>query len=42
MTQPKYSLTFNAAEDETIDHLRNDVMQHTRTPFPTIPGSNSM
>ena len=20
----------------------NDVMQHTRTPFPTIPGSNSM
>ena len=25
-----------------IDHLRNDVMQHTRTPFPTIPGSNCM
>ena len=25
-----------------IDHLRNDVMQHTRTPFPTIPGLNSM
>ena len=24
------------------DHLRIDVMQHTRTPFPTIPGSNSM
>ena len=25
-----------------MDHLRNDVMQHTRTPFPTIPGSYSM
>ena len=25
-----------------IDHLRNDVMQHTRTPSPTMPGSNSM
>ena len=24
------------------DHLCNDVMQHTRTPFPTIPGSNSL
>ena len=26
----------------TMDHLRNDAMQHTRTPFPTIPGSNFM
>ena len=25
-----------------IDHLRNDVMQHIRTRFPTIPGLNSM
>ena len=25
-----------------IDHLRNDIMQHTRTPFPTIPEANSM
>ena len=34
---------FNGAQRQiTIDHLRNDVMQHTRTPFSTIPGSNSM
>ena len=25
-----------------IDHLRNDIMRHTRILFPTIPGSNSM
>ena len=25
----------------TMDHLHNDVMQNTRTPFPTIPGSKS-
>ena len=25
-----------------IDNFSNDVMQHTRTPFRTIPGSNSM
>ena len=25
-----------------IDHFRNVVIQHTRTPFPTIPGSNCM
>ena len=26
----------------TVDNFRNDIMQHTRTPFLTIPGSNSM
>ena len=26
----------------SIDHLRNDIMQHTKTPFPTIHRSNSM
>ena len=26
----------------SMDHLRNDEMQHTRTPFPTNSGSNSM
>ena len=29
-------------EGVPIDHLRNDIKQHTRTPFLTIPGSNSM
>ena len=28
--------------EESIDQLRNDVTWHTRIPFPTIPGSNSM
>ena len=27
---------------ELIDHLRKDVIQHTRTHFPNIPGSKSM
>ena len=34
-----HTVSFKA---QPIDHLRNDVIQHTRTPFPTIPGSNCM
>ena len=29
-------------ERNTIDYLRNDAMRQTRTPVPTIDGSNSM
>ena len=25
----------------TVDNFRNDIMQHTSTPFLTIPGTNS-
>ena len=27
---------------DTTDHLRNDVIRHITTPFPTVPWSNSM
>ena len=45
MTKPQLGKSFNVGQkDQTheIEHLRNDVKQHTRTPFPTIPGSTSM
>ena len=33
---------FQGGDACTIHHLGNEVMQHTRTPFLTIPGSNSV
>ena len=39
---PAVSSYFLSVGSEKIDHLRNDSMQHTKTPFPTIPGSNCM
>ena len=31
----------HADQCSSIEHLRNEIMQHSRTPVPTIPGSNS-
>ena len=45
MTKPQLGQSFNVGQKDQrheIEHLRNDVKQHTRTSFPSIPGWNSM